>query len=79
MDIKERIFTVDITPEDVDESKYNYDIYKSLGISQERVDLITEKWMKSANELKEYEEWGIKTGKALKELAKRLKNNRNII
>jgi hypothetical protein len=78
-DIKERIFTVDITPEDVDESKYNYDIYKSLGISQERVDLITEKWMKSANELKEYEEWGIKTGKALKELAKRLKNNRNII
>ena len=35
--------------------------------------------MKSANELKEYEEWGIKTGKALKELAKRLKNNRNII
>lgn len=49
-DIKDRIFTVDITPEDVDKSKYDYDIYKSLGISQERVDLIIEQWMKLAKE-----------------------------
>lgn len=49
-DIKERIFTVDITPEDADKSEYDYDIYKSLGISQERVDLIIEQWMKLANE-----------------------------
>lgn len=50
-DIKERIFTVDITPEDADKSKYNYDIYKSLGISQEAVDAIIEQWMKLANKI----------------------------
>lgn len=50
-DIKERIFTVDITPEDADKSKYNYDIYKSLGISQEDVDAIIEQWMKLANKI----------------------------
>lgn len=49
-DIKERIFTVDIKPEDVDKSKYDYDIYKSLGISHEAVNLIIEQWMKLANE-----------------------------
>lgn len=50
-DIKERIFTVDITPEDADKSKYNYDIYKSLGISQEAVDGIVEQWMKLTNKI----------------------------
>lgn len=49
-DIKERIFTVDIKTEDVEKSKYDYDIYKSLGISHEAVNLIIEQWMKLANE-----------------------------
>lgn len=49
--IKDRIFTVNITPEDVNKSKYNYDIYKSLGISQEAVDAIIEQWMKLANKI----------------------------
>lgn len=49
-DIKERIFTVDIKPEDVEKSKYDYDIYKSLGISHEAVNLVIEQWMKLANE-----------------------------
>lgn len=49
-DIKDRIFTVDIVPKDVDKSKYDYDIHKILGMPREAVDLIIEKWMRLVNE-----------------------------
>lgn len=48
-DIKERIFTVDITPEDADKSEHN--IYNVLRVSLKDVNLIVKQWNKLAKEL----------------------------
>lgn len=48
-DIKDRIFTVDITAEDADKSEYN--IYNVLGVSLKDMNLIIKQWNKLAKEL----------------------------
>lgn len=48
-DIKERIFTVDITAEDADKSEHN--IYNVLGVSLKDMNLIIKQWNKLAKEL----------------------------
>ena len=57
-DIKDRIFTVDIRPEDCDYAEY--DIYSDLGVTLEEVQRITEQWNKLANELSD-EKMEVKT------------------